>query len=319
MPPTGVGAPQARDDGLGATSSPPAVYYHVCLHGDRRYEARTRALFADATAGRITLLLENIEHGALPSSSHSFDGYHPSAEDVASPTVLGLDGPGYYATTARARLLCAVLSGCKNASHHRPAPAGHASSSLMASLTGVTVRDLGPRDGTSAVVAYVQCCLVHHERLRPASALAEAPAIRALLPTLAVRSVEEGGVCPVEILRAMEHRVPQNMAVQRMLADVGWCLSARRWPTEVALMDRLLFTKREARMAEVVCAVRRRSPPTRDVHVLVGLAHLCPEAADLARRLLSKRDFERFWAHQCQLTGPRLLELAPGRLEWPSG
>ena len=65
-----------------------ATVYHADVHGCSALNVRTARLFADAREGRIHLLLEGLEEGARLTCDHCFNGYRPSAADVARREVL---------------------------------------------------------------------------------------------------------------------------------------------------------------------------------------------------------------------------------------
>ena len=71
--------------------------------------------------------------------------------------------------------------------------------------------------------------------------------------------------------------------------------------------------ERESHMAANIDAVCKQYPD-RDIHVLIGIAHLCPAAFSKATTLLTKDQHAIFSAHQHRLQGPRLTALQPGMI-----
>lgn len=269
-----------------------ATVYHADVHGCSALNVRTARLFADAREGRIHLLLEGLEEGARLTCDHCFNGYRPSAADVASRHISGLEQAGHFVRTSRARLLNVALS-------YLEAERGRCTREAARR----TARQMGAAAGTAAVLAYLHCHAGGHAR--------HATALENMGD--AARDVGRFARCAsaVELLASLERRVPGDASLLEMLNDVGFT-----WddvPGEAERMNRALFAEREAAMAHVI-ARARCAHPEQDVHVLVGVAHMCPPAAPLARRLFGGDQLAIFLAHQTRLRGPRLLDHAPGTI-----
>lgn len=264
--------------------------YHADIHGCSALNARTVRLFADAREGRIRLLLEGLEEGARLTRDHCFNGYCPSTADVASRHIAGLEQAGHFVRTSRARLVNAALA-------YLEAERGWCTREAARR----TARQMGAAAGTAVVLAYLHCHVGGHAR--HATALEDMGD--------AARDVGRFARCAsaVELLAALEGRVPGAASLLSMLDDVEFA-----WddvPGEVERMNRALFAEREAAMARNI-ARERCAHPEQDVHVLVGVAHVCPAALPLARRLFDSDQLAIFLAHQVRLCAPRLLDHAPG-------
>jgi len=266
------------------------VVYHADLHNRTSYESRTRQLFADAARGATHLLLEGVERDTRLTTRHCFNDYRPTDAECECPYISGLEAAGYFAHSSRARLLNVALS---HLEQHREI--------TRAAAECLTARDMGSSDGSAIVLAYIQCHL--SGKTTSASALADMPEVVQALPRLAECT------SPVELLHSLRYRIPGNANVAKMLDDVDFA-----WDTvdaEVRAMNRTLFTERESHMAANIDAVQRRDPD-RDIHVLIGVAHLCPVALSKAATLLTGDQYDIFSAHQRRLEEPRLTTLQPG-------
>jgi hypothetical protein len=268
----------------------PKIVYHADLHDRSSYASRTRQLFADTAHGTTSLLLEGVEMGTRLTSEHCFNDYHPSDAECVRPCIFGLEAAGYFARSSRARLLNATLS---HLEQHN--------TNIRAAAQELTAKDMGSSGGSAAVLSYIQYHL--SGKAASASALVDMPEVVQALPRLAECT------CPVELLHCLKRRIPGKANVGKMLDDAGFAWEDME--SEVAEMNRVLFTERESHMATNIEIVRKRFPD-RDIHVLIGIAHLCPAALSHASTLLTTNQYQLFSAHQRRLQEPRLTTLQPG-------
>lgn len=266
------------------------IVYHADLHGRESYESRTRRLFADATRGTTSLLLEGVEMGTRLTTAHCFNGYHPTDVECACPHIFGLEAAGYFAHAGRARLINVALS---HLEQHR--------ATTRAAVQDLTAKDMGSADGSAVVLAYIQCS--SNEQTTSTSALADMPEVVQALPQLIQYT------SPVELLHCLGHRIPGKASVGKMLDDVEFAWE--NVEAETSAMNHILFTEREWHMAANIDTVRHEYPD-RDIHVLIGIAHLCPAALTKAATILTEDEHAIFSAHQYRLRGPRLTTLQPG-------